>query len=203
MQRNEERFSRRAGLGCAAFAGCLALAACASSPRQTFDLAAGAPKPPRAEELRSGTAAVIVDTPQASELVDSSRFVIRTAGGELAYLENAQWSDRAPKLVQARLVSALARGGVDAAFPGASGALRLETTLNRFEIDEAQGRAIVEITARLEVESSGARRAAAIFSGEAPAPHTLPAEAAQAFEAALDSSAEAIVRWTRREAAGR
>lgn len=203
MRQADLSFWRRAGLRRAALVAFPLLASCAAAPRETFDLAAGAPKPLRAVELRSGTAAVVVETPEASELIDSNRFVIRSAGGDLAYLADAQWADLAPKLVQARLVAALMRGGVDAAYPGASGALRLESELRRFEIDEGRGSAVVEIAARLSSESSGARRAAAIFSGEAPAPHTLAPDAARALATALDSAAQALVSWTRREAAAR
>lgn len=192
----QPRFLRRAPL-CAAFAAVLAFASCAAPPRETFDLAAGAPKPLTAAQLRRGSAAVVVETPRASEVVTSNRFVMRNEGGDLAYLAGAQWADLAPRLVQARLIAALARSGIDAAYPGASAALRLQTELRRFEIDMTRQAAVVEITARLVAEQSGARLGEASFVGEAPAPHTLAPDAANAFDAALERAASRLSAWVR------
>jgi cholesterol transport system auxiliary component len=189
-------FLRRAGV-CAVFAAALAFAACAPTPRAIFDLAASAPKPLKATQLRSAGAAVIVETPQASEFVASDRFVIRNEGGDLAYLADAQWADLAPRLVQARLIAALAKNRVDAAFPGASGALRLQTELRRFEIDMTRQAAVVEIAARLVFEQSGARLGAADFVGEAPAPHIFASQAASALDAALERATSRLSLWVR------
>jgi cholesterol transport system auxiliary component len=182
---------------CASFAAVLAVSACATPPRATFDLAAGAPKPLHAAQLRNDPATIVVETPKASELVDSDRIVIRDEGGGLAYLADAQWADLAPRLVQARLVAALGKNGVDAAYPGASAALRLQTELIRFEIDTAHQAAVVEIAARLASERTGALLGAARFVGEAPAPHTFAPEAANALDAALERAASRLSLWVR------
>jgi cholesterol transport system auxiliary component len=189
-------FLRQARLS-AAFAAALAVSACAAPPRATFDLATGAPKPLHAAQLRSEPATIVVETPKASELVDSDRIVIRDEGGDLAYLADAQWGDLAPRLVQGRLVAALEKNGVDAAYPGASAALRLQTELVRFEIDTARRAAVVVIAARLASERTGAGLSAARFVGEAPAPHTYAPEAANALDAALERAASRLALWTR------
>lgn len=183
-----------------AFVSGLVLASCGAAPRETFDLAASAPRRLNAMRLRAGTAAIIVEAPKASEIVDSDRIVIRNESGDLAYLEGAQWADLAPRLVQSRLIETLGKSGVDAAYPGAVGRLRLATELRRFEIDEARGAAVVELSARLADESSGAGRGAATFTGEAPAPHSQGSYGARALDAALERAASQIAAWARREA---
>lgn len=175
----------------------LALVSCAAASRQTFDLSAGAPLPPGARRLHEGTAAVVVEVPKASELVDSDRLVLRDASGAMSYLADAQWSDLAPRLVQARLIAQLGSSGVDAAYPGAVATRRLATALRRFEIDTGRQIAVVEIAARLSSEQSGTLRGAAIFVGEAPAPHTLPTDAAHSLDAALGDAAAQVAAWAR------
>ena len=199
MRRALAILSRAGRLGAALAAGSLLLS-CGAPPRETFDLAATAPLPLKAAQLRPGTAAIIVEAPKASELVDSNRIVIRNGSGEVAYIEGAQWADLAPRLVQARLIEMLSKGGVDAAYPGAVGRLRLAMELRRFEIDEARGAAVIELSARLSDENSGAARGAATFAGEAPTEHTQGPYAARALEAALERMGPQMVAWARREA---
>ena len=129
--------------------------------------------------------------------VASDRLVIRGAAGDLAVLADAQWADRLPRLVEARLITRLRAGGVDATFPGAVASYRLTSELRRFEIDSAREIAVVEIAARLSSESNGARRGEAVFVGEAPAPHTLGPDAVRALDAALDQASARLVAWTR------
>ncbi len=92
------QMSRR-GLLTAAAAS-LVLAACGRPAPATFDLSA-----PR-EGLRRGRgqAALIVPEPTAIFALDSERIVVRQANGELSYLGGAQWSDRLPRLLQARII---------------------------------------------------------------------------------------------------
>jgi cholesterol transport system auxiliary component len=178
-----------AALICAA----LALAAC-SSPRETFDLL-----PDAVARANVRGAAVAIQEPSASAVIDTNRFVIRGEGGDLAYLADAQWSDTVPRLVQARLIDRLMARGVNAVRPSdAAAAFRLSTELRRFEIDSGRETAIVEIVARVTNEKDGARVSEKVLIGEAPAPHTLGPEAARAYEAALDAAADRLASWLRR-----
>ncbi len=176
-----------AGVALAALLGC-------SAPRETFDFS------PAAQEnvaVRVAGPALGVAVPSASALIDSNRLVIREENGGLAVLAGAQWADQLPRLVQARLVAELVASGVDAARPGGVVAYELATELRRFEIDSARQIAVVEITARL-TSASGARRGAAEFVGEAPAPRTVGRDAVSALETALDAAAARLVAWTRK-----
>ncbi len=177
-----------AALICAA----LALAAC-STPRETFDFS-----PDLLARANIHGAAIAVQEPGASAIIDTNRFVIRGEGGELAFLADAQWSDTVPRLVQSRLINLLMARGVNAVRPGEGGAYRLSTELRRFEIDSGRETAIVEIVARVTNEKDGGRVSERVFLGEAPAPHTLGPEAARAYEAALDAAGERLAAWLRR-----
>ena len=188
------RSKRTASLYAAATAICAALAlfGCAST-RETFDL------PP--ETLTHGRphgAAIAIEEPHASAIIDTNRFVIRGEGGDLAYLADAQWSDTVPRLVQGRLIDRLTAKGLNAVRPGDGAAFHLSTELRRFEIDSSRETAFVEIVARVTNEKNGARVSEKVIVGEAPAPHTLGPEAARAYEAALDAAADRLISWLRR-----
>ncbi len=185
----------RKGAAAALAALILALAGCSAAPRETFDLSGASQIAGARLSDRGGT--VEVAEPVALQPVASDRLVIRGAAGDLAVLEDAQWADRLPRLVEARLITRLRAGGVDATFPGAVASYRLTSDLRRFEIDAAREIAVVEIAVRLSSESNGARRGEAVFVGEAPAPHTLGPDAVRAFDAALDQASARLVAWTR------
>ena len=173
----------------------LMLAGCSAAPRETFDLSGASQVAAARLSERGGT--VEVAEPVALQPTASNRLVIRGADGDLAVLSDAQWADRLPRLVEARLITRLRAGGVDATFPGAVASYRLTTDLQRFEIDAAREVAVVEIAVRLSNVSNGAGRGDAVFVGEAPAPHTLGPDAVRAFDAALDQASARLVAWTR------
>ncbi len=176
----------------------VALSGCGVARRETFDLRTAAI--PRKTQLSTpkSSASVSIAEPRAEQLLNTNRLVIREEAGNLAYLADAQWTDRAPRLIQGRLVARLVREGVDAAFPGSEAAYRLATDLRRFEIDASKGVAIVEIAARISSDQSGALRGEAVFVGEAPAPRTIGPDAARAFDEALDQAAGQLAVWTRK-----
>jgi cholesterol transport system auxiliary component len=185
--------SKGAAAGLAALS--LALVGCSAAPRETFDLSGASLVVGSRLAERGGT--VVVHEPVALQPTASDRIVIRGAAGELSVLSDAQWADRLPRLVEARLITRLRTGGVDATFPGGLASFRLTSDLRRFEIDAARELAVVEIAVRLSSESNGARRGEAVFVGEAPAPHTLGPDAARALDAALNEAATRLVAWTR------
>jgi cholesterol transport system auxiliary component len=185
----------REGAAAALAALILMLAGCSAAPRETFDLSGASRVAAARLSERGGT--VEVAEPVALQPTASDRFVIRGAAGDLSVLSDAQWADRLPRLVEARLIARLGAAGVDATFPGAVASYRLTSELRRFEIDAAREIAVVEIAVRLSSASNGARRGEAVFVGEAPAPHTLGPDAVRAFDAALDQASARLVAWTR------
>ena len=141
-----------------------ALASCGSAPRETFDLSGASKVAGGRLSERGGT--VEVAEPVALQPVASDRLVIRGASGDLAVLADAQWADRLPRLVEARLITRLRAGGVDATFPGAVASYRLTSELRRFEIELRPGKSRSSKSPRVFPAKAMARDAARRCSSE-------------------------------------
>lgn len=168
------------------------VAACASAPRETFDLTADAGAV-RGGALRGGPA-VYVPEPAAVAPTSSDRIVVRAADDSVAVLPGVQWSDPLPRLFQRRLIEALQRCGLSAS--SNIGAQTLRTDVRRFEIDVARDLAVIEVSVEL-VDGGGRARAARIFVEEGPAPDHVGSQAARALSDAAARVALHIGQWTR------
>jgi cholesterol transport system auxiliary component len=171
----------------------LGLAACAQPPRQTFDLA-GVAALARAS-IGSG-AALSVREPTAAAPTSTDRIVVRDRDGSVSVLPDVQWSERLPRLLQTRMVEALRNAGVSAARFG-SGGRALTTAIGRFEIDVARDLAVVEISARIVDERSGAALSARSFTAQVPAPEHTGAAAALALTQAAAQAMTRLSAWAR------
>ncbi|ATQ66985.1 MULTISPECIES: ABC-type transport auxiliary lipoprotein family protein [Methylosinus] len=174
----------------------LAVAACSGAPqRESFDLSSALGEGVAARPLRRTLA---VAEPHAIQPVDSDRIVIRTGPNGLAHLAEAQWVDRLPRLVQARLIAAFDRGRKTGFVvrPGQAAERILSTDIRRFEIDVSSGEAVVEIAAEILDLRGAATGPGRIFSAEAPAEHSTGPAAVHALDEALTSVLRQIVRWT-------
>lgn len=118
----------------------------------------------------------------------------------MSVLKGAQWADRLPRLIQARLVQAFENVGHKAAVgrPGDRIAADRLLTLDirAFEIDADRGVAVVSISAKLVTDSSGRVGAARVFNAQEAAGVVEGATAAQALDAALSRILIDIVGWT-------
>lgn len=170
----------------------LFVAACASAPRETFDLTADAGAL-RSAALRGGPA-VYVPEPAAVAPTSSDRIVIRAADDSVAVLPGVQWSDPLPRLFQRRLIEALQQCGLSAS-SNIGAQTRLQTDVRRFEIDIARDLAVIEVS--VELVEGGRARAARIFVEEGPAPEHVGAQAARALSDAAARVALRIGQWAR------
>jgi cholesterol transport system auxiliary component len=174
----------------------LLLAGCSAPPRETFDLAgSGLPVVTRIRSVRSRTR-LAVNEPEAIPPVNSDRIVIRTGPSQVANLAGAQWADRLPRLVQARLIEGFDNTRISAILPGGGADFALASEIRRFEIDIPRSTAVIEIAARLVDDRGNRELAARIFVGEAPALHTTGADAVQALREALESATTQITKWS-------
>ncbi|MFI5013121.1 MAG: ABC-type transport auxiliary lipoprotein family protein [Hyphomicrobiales bacterium] len=173
----------------------MALAACSSGPPPaTFDLA----QHQLATQGLRVRRQLVVSEPSALQPLDSDRILVRRADGTLATLAHAQWSDRLPRLVQARTIQAFENAGAVGRV-GASGGpitadLTLDVEIHAFEVDVGAGLARVELAAKLVGASSGRTVAARIFTANVPAAGEGPSAVAS-FDQALGQILAELTRW--------
>lgn len=183
---------RRGGL--AAMSLVAALAACSTPPPATFDLTAAT-----GFSSAAGRGMLVVGEPVAVSFIDSERIAVRTGANGVAYLSGAQWPDRLPKLFQARLIQSFenARRAGSVARPGDRlvAAHQLNSDIRTFEIQEATGEAVVEITVRIVNDRSGRIVAAEVFSARVPVGAIEGVEAARALDQATQAVLQRIVQW--------
>jgi cholesterol transport system auxiliary component len=171
----------KAGLLCALLLGGCA-AAGGTKALETFDLTT-----PEAVSAgpRKGKVQVLVTEPQALKALDSENIVVRSGASQIEYLAGAQWSDRLPKIVQARLIQAFEKsgrfGGVGRPGEGLAIDYQVITEIRAFGIED--GVAIVEIGAKLLNDRNGVVRASKTFTASVRA-----GSGANAFVEALDQA---------------
>lgn len=149
--------------------GC-ALLGSGPAPLDTYSLSA-----PRAVEgPRKSHLQVLIAEPTALKALDSERIVITPAKGEITYLSGAQWADRLPRVVQARLADSFQAsgrfGGVGKPGEGLAIDYQVVTEVRRFQIDASGGAtsASVELSVRILNDRTGVVRASKTFSARAP-----------------------------------
>jgi cholesterol transport system auxiliary component len=171
------------------------LAACGSGPAPaTFDLTA----PRQGLRASSGRRVIVVAEPTAVFALDSERIVVRAASGELTYLPKAQWADRLPRLVQARLIQTFENTGRSAVGrPGdrLSGSYSLLTDIRAFEVRESTRDAYVEAACKLVGAGSGNLLTARLFSASVAVGAIEGAGVTQALDQALSRVMADITGW--------
>jgi cholesterol transport system auxiliary component len=144
---------------------------------------------------------ILIPEPGALKALDSENVVIRISDSEIQYLAKAQWGDRLPKMVQAKLVEAYENsgrlGGVGLPGQGLAIDFQVVTDIRAFQIETDGGdRAHIEISAKILNDRNGEVRAQRVFSATAP----VNGAGNPAFIAALDAAFAEVTRdmvaWT-------
>ncbi|AHK44514.1 putative ABC transporter protein [Ensifer adhaerens OV14] len=174
-------------------AGCGAGAAV----NDTFSLSAS----PVVEGRAATSKQILVPEPTALKALDSDQVVIRLSGSELQYLSKAQWSDRLPRMVQAKLVQAFENTGKVAGVgkPGEGLAIDYQviSEIRSFEIStEGADTAVVEIFAKIVNDRNGTVRAQKAFRATAGVKGTGNPAFVRALDQAFATVASEIVGWT-------
>jgi cholesterol transport system auxiliary component len=170
------------------------VSACGGGPAPTtFDLAAAR------DGLRrsGGRGTIVVPEPTAVAALDSERIVVRATQGELTYLPRAQWSDRLPKLMQARIVQTFENAGRSAVgrpVDRLQGRYQLLVDIRSFEAREATRDAFVECAAKLASEN-GRVVAARMFAASAQVGAIDGAGVTAALDAALQQVMREMTAW--------
>lgn len=177
-----------------ALSGCNLLSG-ADAPRETYDIVA----PVRDLAPGQTEAQLLIKEPVALRTLDSDRVVLKPDPRVVTYLEDAQWVDTAPKLVQARLVEAFENTGRTGATARPGDGLvidfQLVSVLRRFEIDGEANAAVFEISIKLLADKTGLVQETRIFTASAPVSGTESADYIRALDNAFDAGADQIIRW--------
>lgn len=171
------------------------------APPPTYDLYAANVFPGRGGGAARGQ--LIVSEPTALSILDTDKIMVRPTMGETAALSNAQWEDRLPKLIQARLVQSFENAHRLRAVgkPGdrlASDFL-LVTDVRAFELAAQSRTAEVEISAKIVRERTGRIIAARVFRVSIAAEGGLEGAAGvAALNEAFTRVAREVVLWASR-----
>lgn len=145
--------------GCAPSVG---LTTGTTSPR-VFDLAVrndvANPAQPGSQRLRK--LQIVVDEPTAVRSLDGEMILVAMSSSEITSLAGATWSDRLPRLVQARMIAALSESAVFKSVGGgyskASSDIVVSSELRAFQIEAVPGddAAHVAVNVRLIEDRTG------------------------------------------------
>ena len=169
---------------------------CSSSPPTTYDLTA-----PRQAARGGGTlgAQIAVAEPAAVQALEAERILVKESSGAISFLGGAQWADRLPRLIQARLIQTFENASRIRAVSRPTDRItpdyQLTSEIRAFQIDATSNQAVVEMSVKLVNDRSGRIATARVFSARS-AVQTVNAEnAAKALDRALSSVLLQIVRW--------
>jgi cholesterol transport system auxiliary component len=189
-----------------AIALALALGGCAGTgsilskaPPTAYDLIPAKDFPHRSRPARGQ---LIIVEPIVLSAYDSEKIVVRPNPGETATLADAQWQDRLPKLMQARILQSFENASRLRAVGRPADKLTtdfvLVTEARAFEISAADGTAVVEIAAKIVRERTGRIMAARVFRATVPAASNEGAGAVASLNEAFAKVETQLVLWAAR-----
>lgn len=153
-----------------------------------------------ADQARRGRTQILIAEPDALKALDGQNIVIKPATGVIQYLKGAQWADRLPAIVQARLAEAFQRSGRFAGVgkPGEGLAIdyQVVTEIRAFEIRVGNGgQAHIEIFAELLNDRNGTVRATKSFEASAPVSGTKNDDYVAGLDRAFSTVSSEMVVW--------
>lgn len=168
-------------------------------PPTAYDLAAASDFPRRSGGARGQ---LVIVEPVALAPYDSEKIVVRPSPGEAAQLSDAQWEDRLPKLLQARILQSFENASRLRAVGRPADKITTDfvllTDVRAFEISAADNTAVVEFAAKIVRERTGRIMAARVIRVTVPAASTQGAGAVAALNEAFAKVAKELVLWAAR-----
>ena len=164
----------------------------------TFELTAPESERPAARRTRTQ---ILIAEPSALKALDGEKIVIKPSAKEVQFLAGAQWSDRLPRVVQARLADTFQRsglfGGVGKPGEGLAIDYQIITEIRAFDVRLDGGdRADIEIHVRILNDRNGVVRAQRTFTATSPLSGAQNAAYTAALDRAFATVATDIVNWT-------
>ena len=143
---------------------------------------------------------VLIAEPSALKALDGENIVIKPSPGVIQFLKGAQWADRLPKIVQARLAETFERsgnfGGVGKPGEGLAIDYQIIAEIRAFEVRVGAGeQAEVELFIRILNDRNGVVRASRTFNASAPVLGVGNDAYVQALDSAFGQAAVDIVAW--------
>lgn len=193
------KYRRASAIAAASLLATTVLSACGSAPRDTFDLSVNTV----ATDINAKHKKIqlLIAKPSAVKALDGQDIVIRE-GESIAYLKQAQWSDRLPDLIQARLVQAFDNsnrfGGVGRPGDGLAVNYQILTDIRAFDVKVSGARRIatVEIGVKIMDDRNGSIKATRVFTAQSSVTGTGNDQYARALNTAFETMTMDIVNWT-------
>lgn len=180
-----------------AFSGCAALI---SKPApDTYDISAPTTFP---NLIGKSRAQILILEPSALKVLDSDQIVIKPNSATVEYLARSQWTDRVPKVIQAKLietfentqrVKAIAKPGEGLVID-----YQIVSNIRAFQVNLENGvsQAQVAISVKLVSDRTGKVVRSNVFNEVVPLASTNALDVVTAIDAAFDKVARDIVAWT-------
>lgn len=161
-----------------------------------YDLTAPVGFPPLASPPQ---AQLIISNVRTLTTFDTARIVIKLPDGQTRTLDNAQWSDDAPKLIQEKLVQTFENAhyleSVSPLLDQMTGDNQLLIDLRSFNFVQATGHSEIEFAAKI-LSKDGRIVGAHLFRAEGEgAVASNPASIAKAMDEAFGKAARELVAW--------
>jgi phospholipid/cholesterol/gamma-HCH transport system substrate-binding protein len=170
----------------------------ANKPVPVYDLVAprNLPASPKSPTGRR----IVVPEPAALVLFDTQRVLVRRETGETVPLENAQWSDSLPKLLQAKVIQTFENGGFESQvtrpMDDATADYQLLLEIRSFQV-LLQGAPTAEVELSAKIVGEGGRvLASRTFRSAAPVQAVDPPAAVAGLAEAFGKAATDLVVWT-------
>jgi cholesterol transport system auxiliary component len=179
-----------------ALGGCAGGGIVSKAPPPTYDLAAAKDFPHRSRPARGQ---LVIAEPGALAPYDSDKIVVRPVPGEAAQLGDAQWQERLPKLMQARIVQSFENASrlraVGRPADKIATDFALVSEVRAFEISVTDSSAVVEIAAKIVRERTGRIIAARVFRASVSAAAMQGTPAVDALNEAFSKVEKELVLW--------
>lgn len=193
----------------AATGGCAGLATlgAVTEPIELYEVS---PKSSYAPDLPQITAQLVVEEPTAASAVNTDRIAVKPNLFQVEYFPRARWVDRAPLMVQTRLVESFENtgsvGSVGRQAIGLTSDYTLISDLREFQAHVGGGpdrplAALVQLNIKIVKEPQGLIIASRSFRSEVEAASDDLLDVVAAFDAALGTTMKEAVQWTVRRIA--
>jgi phospholipid/cholesterol/gamma-HCH transport system substrate-binding protein len=167
-------------------------------PPLSYNLSAPEFPAPQDAESRALTLQIALPEPTALVAFETQKVLVAPSPGELRPLEDGQWADSVPKLVQTKMVESLENAGfahVGKATDGFTPDVQLLLEVRSFDVSlTAPSAAQIEISAKL-LGADGKIAAERSFRAMAPASGVESSAAAAALNDAFQTIARDVVAW--------